>query len=152
MNSVNDAIRDLVDEVQGLHDYIRRHNDLPWWPVAPPPEGGWPQDTERNKMPSNATDNPESEHIRQQKREAALSAPTGSGYRLTIEAVGLRQSDAAAYALRLIGSMMQEAHTKGHSCGGETGSASGNWENVGIPNDPSSATRHTGAENNQNLL
>ena len=72
--------------------------------------------------------------------EAAFAAPTGSGYRLTIEAFGLRQSDAAAYALRLIGSMMQEAHTKGHSCGGERGNASGNWENLGSPNDPSSAT------------
>ena len=51
-----------------------------------------------------------------------------------IEAVGLRQSDAAAYALRLIGMMMQEAHTKGHCCGGETGNASGNWEHVGSPN------------------
>lgn len=85
-------------------------------------------------MPSNAIDNPESEHLRQQKREAAFAAPPGSGYRLTIEAVGLRQSDAAAYALRLIGSMMQEAHTKGHSCGGELGNASGNWENLGSPN------------------
>jgi hypothetical protein len=55
-------------------------------------------------------------------------APNYSGYRLTIEAVGLRQCDAAAYALQLIGSMMQEAHTKGHSCGGELGKASGNWE------------------------
>jgi hypothetical protein len=63
-------------------------------------------------------------------------ASGGSGYRLTIEAVGLRQSDAAAYALRLIGMMMQEAHTKGHSCGGELGNASGNWENLGSPNGP----------------
>ena len=83
-------------------------------------------------MPSNAIDNPESEHLRQQKREAAFAAPKGSGYRLTIEAVGLRQSDAAAFALRLIGSMMQEPHNKGHGCGGELGNASGNWENLGI--------------------
>ena len=48
--------------------------------------------------------------------------------RLTIEACGLRQSDAAAYALRLIGMMMQEAHTKGHCCGGTNGNASGKWE------------------------
>lgn len=55
-----------------------------------------------------------------------------SGYRPHIEAIGLRQSDAAAYALRLIGMMMQEAHTKGHSCGGETGNASGNWTDIGL--------------------
>jgi len=67
--------------------------------------------------------------------ESSFAAPYGSGYRLTIEAVGLRQSDAAAYALRLIGMMMQEAHTNGHSCGGELGNASGNWDNLGSPND-----------------
>ena len=61
-------------------------------------------------------------------------APTDSGYRMKIESVGLSQSDAASYALRLIGSMMQQAHTKGHSCGGELGNASGNWENLDAPN------------------
>jgi hypothetical protein len=29
-------------------------------------------------MPSNSTDNPESEHLRQQKREATFAGPTGS--------------------------------------------------------------------------
>lgn len=52
------------------------------------------------------------------------------GYRLSIDAIGLRQADAIAHALRLIGMMTQNAHTKGHSCGGETGSASGNWEQL----------------------
>lgn len=60
----------------------------------------------------------------------AVTDPPALGYRLTIEAVGLRKSDAAAYALRLIGMMMQEAHRKGHSCGGELGNASGNWSEV----------------------
>ncbi len=55
------------------------------------------------------------------------------GFRLTIEAVGLRQSDAAAQALTLIGTMMQDAHDKGHSCGGTTGNAAGRWER--LPND-----------------
>ena len=49
-------------------------------------------------------------------------------FRLRIDAVGLSQSDAAAYALRLIGMMIQKAHTNGHSCGGVTGNASGRWE------------------------
>ena len=53
-----------------------------------------------------------------------------AGYRLVIEAVGLRKSDAAAFALRLIGQMIQDPSEKGHSCGGETGSASGNWERI----------------------
>ena len=66
--------------------------------------------------------------------EKTFAAADCSGYRLHIEAVGLRQTDAVAYALRLIGMMVQSAHTKGHSCGGETGNASGNWENVGSPN------------------
>lgn len=69
------------------------------------------------------------------KAEAQLPPATGSGCRLHLEAVGLRQSDAAAYALRLLGMMMQEAHTRGHSCGGETGNASGNWENLAGPNE-----------------
>jgi hypothetical protein len=60
---------------------------------------------------------------------AQESTPT-IGYRLTIEAVGLRQSDAAAHALTLIGMMMQDAHDKGHSCGGTTGNASGRWERL----------------------
>ena len=51
-------------------------------------------------------------------------------HRMTIEAVGLRQSDAAAYALQVIGMMMREVHRKGYSCGGETGNASGNWETL----------------------
>ena len=58
------------------------------------------------------------------------------GYHLTIESFGLRQSDAASYALQLIGSMMQSAHTQGHSCGGETGNACGNWEIVGRSDPP----------------
>jgi hypothetical protein len=57
------------------------------------------------------------------------------GYRLTIDAIGLRQSDAAAFALRLIGMMMQEAHSKGHSCGGELGNAVGGWKIIERPNE-----------------
>ncbi len=56
----------------------------------------------------------------------------GQNYRLNIEAVGMSRADAVAYALRLIGMMIQQAHTRGHSCGGETGNASGNWDG---PND-----------------
>lgn len=53
-----------------------------------------------------------------------------SGYRLKIEATGARQTDAASFALRLVGIMLQSAHTQGHSCGGDLGNASGNWEKV----------------------
>jgi hypothetical protein len=52
------------------------------------------------------------------------------GCRLTIEAVGLRKSDAAAYALSLIGQMMQDAHELGHSCSGYSGNAFGKWQSV----------------------
>lgn len=50
------------------------------------------------------------------------------GFRLKIEADGYRQSDAAKFALQLIGNMLQEGHTRGHSCGGTYGNASGQWE------------------------
>ncbi len=35
-------------------------------------------------MPSNAIDNPESEHLRKQKREAAFAAPNGSPFRVQL--------------------------------------------------------------------
>ena len=52
-------------------------------------------------------------------------------YRIKIEAVGFRKTDAASYALRVLGMMLQEAHHNGHSCAGENGSATGQWEVVG---------------------
>lgn len=42
---LNVSIRELIDEVQELRDYICRRDNLPAWPVAKPPAGGWPQDT-----------------------------------------------------------------------------------------------------------
>jgi hypothetical protein len=42
---LNIAIRELIDEVQELRDYISRRDNLPAWPVAKPPVGGWPKDT-----------------------------------------------------------------------------------------------------------
>jgi hypothetical protein len=52
-------------------------------------------------------------------------------HRIKIDAVGFRKTDAASYALRVLGMMLQEAHYNGHSCGGENGSATGQWEVVG---------------------
>lgn len=67
---------------------------------------------------------------RLRERSDAQAALEAKSWRLTIEAVGLRQSDAAAHALTLIGTMMREAHTRGHCCGGTSGNASGRWEAV----------------------
>ncbi len=83
---------------------------------------------------------PHEEYKRLTERGSGSLQPDGAGYRLCIEAVGLRQSDAAAFALRLIGMMIQDGHTKGYSCGGETGNASGNWEKIGSPNAPVSGS------------
>ena len=45
VDSINAVVRGLIDEVQELRDYICRRDNLPAWPVATPPPGGWPQDT-----------------------------------------------------------------------------------------------------------
>lgn len=47
-----------------------------------------------------------------------------SGFRVTLEAVGLTKAHAMAQAVRVIALMMEEAHTKGHSCGTINGNAS----------------------------
>jgi hypothetical protein len=47
-----------------------------------------------------------------------------SGFRVTLEAVGLTKAGAMAHALRVISMMMESAHTKGHSCGDINGNAS----------------------------
>jgi hypothetical protein len=56
--------------------------------------------------------------------------PEQSGYRLKIDAVGISQSDAISFAIRLIGIMVQAADTKEKSVGGELGSAACKWENL----------------------
>lgn len=47
-----------------------------------------------------------------------------SGFRVTLEAVGLTKAHAMAQAVRVLALMMEEAHTKGHSCGTINGNAS----------------------------
>lgn len=47
-----------------------------------------------------------------------------SGFRVTLEAVGLTKAGAMAHALRVISMMMESAHTKGHTCGDINGNAS----------------------------
>jgi len=70
-----------------------------------------------------------------------MNTDTIVGYRLTVEAVGHSQSDAAAHALRLIGCMIEDRHFKGHSCGSETGNACGKWEATYANSQP--ATQQT---------
>lgn len=50
-----------------------------------------------------------------------------SHWTLHIHATGLRPSDAAANALRLIGTMVQSHHQKGHAAGATDGNATGRW-------------------------
>ena len=57
-----------------------------------------------------------------------------TGHRITVEAVGLTQGHAAAYALRLLADMIQAPTLQGHSCGGYTGNASGKWEKIPLGN------------------
>jgi hypothetical protein len=47
-----------------------------------------------------------------------------SGFRVTLEAVGLTKAHAMAQAVRVLALMMEEAHTKGHCCGTVNGNAS----------------------------
>lgn len=82
---------------------------------------------------SAATDLMRKEKISYQEAIARIEAEkvkAGTHARLTIDAVGLRKSDAASYALRLIGMMLEDPHDKGHSVGGDNGNASGKWEDA----------------------
>jgi hypothetical protein len=49
---------------------------------------------------------------------------------VTLEAVGLTKSIAMAHALRVLALMMEEAHTKGHSCGTINGNASAKLDEI----------------------
>ena len=53
-----------------------------------------------------------------------------SGFRVTLEAVGLTKSIAMAHAVRVLALMMEEAHTKGHSCGTINGNASAKLDEI----------------------
>lgn len=62
--------------------------------------------------------------------DARRSAADCSGFRVTLEAVGLTKAHAMAHALRVLSMMMEEAHTKGHSCGTINGNASAKLDEI----------------------
>lgn len=70
--------------------------------------------------------NPDDEPKNGSEREAErpLDAEACSGFRVTLEAVGLTKAHAMSHALRVLALMMEEAHTKGHCCGSTSGNAS----------------------------
>lgn len=66
-------------------------------------------------------------------KEKALrpsDATACSGFRVTLEAVGLTKAHAMAHALRVLSLMMEEAHTKGHFCGTINGNASAKLDEI----------------------
>jgi len=78
----------------------------------------------KNCQAINPAQAPKCHNCGQGIAKGPLDAAACSGFRVTLEAVGLTKASAMAHAVRVLGLMMEEAHTKGHSCGTINGNAS----------------------------